>query len=126
MGEKDIQTNVTKPDTRECANCGRFQSGGAGCGNHAGTCMRAGNAYYHWIPKPVADKDMENRIRKALELAWDYSQVDGDHHKTWAIDQMVKALCGSEEEYRKWVEEYEKPISIDSDDYYPWNTGIAP
>jgi hypothetical protein len=33
------------------------------------------------------------RIAKALELA-DYGTVDGDHHKMWVIDQMVRALLG--------------------------------
>lgn len=43
----------------------------------------------------------DERIKKALDLAWDYAQCDGGHHKMWVIDQMVRALCGSEEEYEK-------------------------
>ena len=72
--------------------------------------------YYDMIKRNEA-------IRKALELAWQYGQIDGDHHKTWVIDQMVRALCGSDEEYNKWVEAYETP---DGQDYYEWDTGIAP
>lgn len=67
---------------------------------------------------------MEERIKKALEIAWDYGQIDGDHHKTWVIDKMVKALCGSEEDYKKWVEDYEKPL--ENGDAYEWDVGIAP
>lgn len=71
------------------------------------------------------DEDYENRrIKEALRLAWSYGQIGGDWHKTWVIDQMVRALCGSEEEYNKWVEVYETPLC--NDDYYEWNTGIAP
>ena len=65
----------------------------------------------------------DKRIESALDLAWQYGQIGGDHHKTWVIDQMVRALCGSQEEYDKWVEVYETP---DGQDYYEWDTGIAP
>ena len=77
--------------------------------------------------KFIYEKDEnEKRIDKALEIAWDYSQIDGSHHKAWTIDQMVRALCGSEEEYIKWVAKYEAPENDDPDDYYSWDTGIAP
>lgn len=69
---------------------------------------------------------MEERVRKALDIAWQYSQIDGAHHKAWAIDQMVRVLCGSEEEYAKWVANYEEPESDNPDDYYEWDCGIAP
>ena len=67
---------------------------------------------------------MKERIEKALNIAWSYGQIDGNHHKTWVIDQMVRALCGTEKEYKKWIEAYEVPL--DDDDYYEWETGIAP
>ncbi len=38
----------------------------------------------------------ERRIARALEVAFSYSQIDGAHHKDWAIDQMVRALTGAE------------------------------
>lgn len=67
---------------------------------------------------------MNEKIEKALSLAWQYAQIDGGHHKMWVIDQMVRVLCGSEEEYKKWVERYEAPVS--EDEYYLWDVGIAP
>ena len=66
---------------------------------------------------------MEERIKKALEFAWSYGQIDGAHHKLWVIDQMVRALCGSDKEYSDWVNSYETP---DGEDYWEWDTGIAP
>lgn len=66
----------------------------------------------------------DERIKKALDLAWQYGQIDGDHHKTWVIDQMVRVLCGSQEKYVKWVEAYETPLG--AEEYYEWDTGIAP
>ena len=67
---------------------------------------------------------MEERIGLALSLAYRYGQIDGSHHKAWVIDQMVKALCGSEEEYKEWVAKYTEPL--EDGDYYEWDCGIAP
>ena len=63
----------------------------------------------------------DERIEKALGFAWSYGQIEGSHHRLWVIDQMVRALLG--EEYIKWVEAYETP---DGEDYWEWDTGIAP
>lgn len=38
-------------------------------------------------------KDQE-RIDKAISIAIEYGGIDGDHHKAWVIDQMVRALAG--------------------------------
>lgn len=66
----------------------------------------------------------KDRIKEALDIAWRYGCVDGEHHKMWTINQMVKVLCCSEENYNKWVEAYESPL--DDGDYYEWDCGIAP
>lgn len=61
------------------------------------------------------------RIDRAIDLALRYGQIDGDHHKTWVIDQMLRALAGSERRYEKLI--------ADSDpdgEYGPWDAGIAP
>ena len=34
------------------------------------------------------------RIDAALTVAVSYGGIDGDHHKAWVIDQMVRALTG--------------------------------
>ncbi len=67
---------------------------------------------------------LEERIENALNIAWSYGQTDSDWHKAWVIDQMVQALCGSNESYGKWIAAYESPLS--DGDYYVWNKGIAP
>lgn len=33
---------------------------------------------------------MKEKIEKALKIAWEFGQIDGSHHKTWVIDQMVR------------------------------------
>ena len=68
--------------------------------------------------------EKEERIQRALNIAWRYAQIDGSHHKMWAIDQMVRVLCGNEKKYVDWVKAYETPIT--EDDYYTWDIGIAP
>ena len=68
----------------------------------------------------------DDRIQKAMDLAWRYSQIDGARHKAWVIDQMVQALCGSEDLYKQWVKEYTAPLSDNPGDYYEWDCGIAP
>ena len=78
------------------------------------------------ITYPIPE-EME-RIYNALKIAWDYSQIDGSHHKAWTIDQMVRALCGDDEAYKRFIEEYTKPfINEDGEeDRYKWDEGIAP
>lgn len=64
------------------------------------------------------------RIDGALELARSHGQTDGDHHKLWVIDQMVRALLGDEASYTQWVADYCN--GEDGADTYAWDTGIAP
>ena len=72
----------------------------------------------------VIDGLPDNRISLALSIAWRYGQIDGEHHKMWVIDQMVRCLCGSQEEYEKWVAKYQKPL--ENGDHYEWDSGITP
>jgi len=61
---------------------------------------------------------------QALEIAHRYGGIDGDHHKTWVIDQMVRALCGSQEKYEAWV--IVQKDGEDGPNSYDWDEGIAP
>ena len=36
----------------------------------------------------------KQRIEEAIKYAVRYGGIDGGHHKTWVIDQMVRALTG--------------------------------
>lgn len=72
---------------------------------------------------------LHKRIVAAIDLALGFSYIDGAHHKTWVIDQMVRVLtgCGPDEE----SEEYKDLIKgvcygEDGPDTYSWDTGIAP
>jgi hypothetical protein len=64
----------------------------------------------------------QERIDEAVTLAVRYGGIDGDHHKAWVIDQMVRVLTG---------ERYEEVVRLarsgeDGPDTYDWNEGIAP
>ena len=64
----------------------------------------------------------KERVDEALELAVRYGQIDGNHHKMWVIDQMVRVLSGSGYEglvkYAKQGDEGENT--------YDWDIGVAP
>lgn len=62
------------------------------------------------------------KIEKALDLIFQYGGIEGDHHKAWTIDQVVRILTG--DKYKKWIKEYKK--GEDGPNTYGWDTGIAP
>jgi hypothetical protein len=69
--------------------------------------------------KIVAKKTASKKALKAIEK---WGNIEGDHHKQWLIDQIVRELTG--ENYNTWVNEWENvnkgQISC------KWDTGIAP
>jgi ribA/ribD-fused uncharacterized protein len=74
----------------------------------------------------VADKIVSSqvlsetkRINDAIDVAWKAGGVEGDHHKAWVIDQMLRKLL-STAEYNDFLTEYEKSGE------YKWDPGIAP
>ena len=64
----------------------------------------------------------KKRIDEAIEVAVQYGGIDGAHHKTWVIDQMVRALAG--DDYDRIVAE--ACDGEDGPDTYEWDEGIAP
>lgn len=79
-----------------------------------------------WFKEDANNVLVAKRIEGALNIANQYGQIDGDHHKTWVIDQMVRILTG--DMYEKWVEDYQlnEDNPDEPDDQYEWDTGIAP
>lgn len=66
----------------------------------------------------------EEKIERALSIAFRHAGHDGAHHKMWTIDQMVRALTG--DDYDAWVAKYEGPEDPDGDDRYEWDRGTPP
>lgn len=61
-------------------------------------------------------------IQDAIDIAVQYGGIDGDHHKAWVIDQMVRILAG---------DRYEQVVrdacdGEDGPDTYSWEVGIPP
>lgn len=66
--------------------------------------------------------ELTDRVNYALNLAVQYGGIEGDHHKTWVIDRMVRALA--EEEYDRVIAESRD--GEDGPNTNEWGTGIAP
>lgn len=70
----------------------------------------------------IVFEEGDSRVAKALELARKYGQIDGEHHKAWTIDQMVRALLG--DAYEAWVAE--ACDGEDGPETYDWDVGTPP
>jgi len=88
----------------------------------------------------------QNRIDKALRFAIKYGGIDGAHHKTWVIDQIIRALTGCPTVTRRARDYQNKPYTYrcqgeskeykdlvkrakageDGPDTYEWDEGIPP
>lgn len=66
--------------------------------------------------------DRRSNVDQALTFAHLYGSIDGDHHKMWVIDQMVRALTA--DGYDDWVAAHN--IGEDGPNTYSWHNGIAP
>ena len=62
------------------------------------------------------------RINNAIGLAVQYGGIEGDSHKAWVINGMVRALVG--EEYNRIVAE--ACNGEDGPNTDDWDTGISP
>ena len=62
------------------------------------------------------------KIKEAINLAIKYGGIDGDHHKAWVIDQIVRILAGNN--YEKIVKD--ACAGEDGPNTYEWNEGIPP
>jgi outer membrane protein assembly factor BamB len=92
--------------------------------------------------------ELWDRIRQALDVAINYGQTDGDHHKAWVIDQMVRHLTGcptvighgissgdgtpyiydtlgKSEDYLEFVRVYSYD-EAEGEEIWEWDEGIAP
>jgi hypothetical protein len=79
--------------------------------------------YQSWVVSPVRVPESDaDRIELALEIALEDGQTDGDHHKLWVIDQIVRVLTG--DRYEQVITEY--CAGEDGPETYFWETGIAP
>lgn len=84
-----------------------------------------------WIPAPGGEQvppstshaesaermtDQE-KVRAAAEVATRFGGIEGEHHKTWVIDQMLRILM--DDKYGDFIRE-------SGEQGYDWDTGVAP
>lgn len=55
---------------------------------------------------------------QAVGVAEKYGNIEGEQHKQWVIDQMLRCLLS--ESYDQWRIEQEEETGE------PWDTGVAP
>lgn len=67
----------------------------------------------------------DERIDNAVAVALRYGGIDGDHHKQWVIDQMIRALLAPAE-YDEFVRDSTLGPNGEPDHYSPWDHGIPP
>jgi hypothetical protein len=70
----------------------------------------------------TAANNEAGRIKSAVDLAVQFGGVDGDFHKMWVIDQMIRILTGAD--YDRIIAE--ACNGEDGPETYEWDTGIAP
>lgn len=62
----------------------------------------------------------EYRVEKSLELISAYGDTDGEHHKQWLLDQIVRVLTGCTIEINNYPQGVEEEIMDDSEQYAEW------
>ncbi len=93
-------------------------------------------------------EELQAKIEKALELALEYGGIDGEHHKCWVIDQMVRVLTGcptvqqkgkntrgkkyiyytlgESEKYKEFVRKAQGEDGQETYEWDKWDIGICP
>lgn len=66
----------------------------------------------------TTQKQLEERIKKAIEIASDVMAIDGEHHKVWGLDQIVQVLANKD--YDNIVESFKVDTGKE------WDRGIEP
>lgn len=64
------------------------------------------------------------RVTSAMVVAERFGGIDGDHHKTWVIDQMMRALL--DDRYDDWRRAYEAATDESGELMGSWPEGIPP
>ena len=99
-----------------------------------------GEAKVRTLSCPGISESKSADVERAIDFAVRYGQIDGDHHKLWVIDQMLRALTGCPVETVTVEPKGDRPgytyerqgtspaylRAIGDDPEYPWDAGIAP
>lgn len=64
----------------------------------------------------IKNTQLEERLSEVYELVLEALNVEGEHHKAWLLDQMVRVIVG-EENYEAALAEYVEEVGE------PWDVG---
>lgn len=70
----------------------------------------------------VIDAILAHKIMKVVEIIEQYGGIEGDHHRAWVLDQVVRTI--TDEYYEDWVKSYNQ--GEEGPNSYAWDKGIAP
>ncbi len=75
------------------------------------------------LERVKAERDeLQQQRDAALAVIQRYGGIDGDHHKSWVLDCIVRELTG--EKYAEWVVDFER--GEDGPKTFKWDPGIPP
>ena len=69
-------------------------------------------------------KTADEKILDIVEIIHQYGGIDGEHHKQWVLDQIVRIAMGNDGGYEAWVRDH--CAGKDGTDTYEWDEGVAP
>jgi hypothetical protein len=70
-----------------------------------------------FVGEEQVPESIEDRIQLAVDLIVQNGWIDGDHHKAWVMDQVVRVLTG---------DRYEQVVAEATADGGEWDEGVAP
>ena len=70
----------------------------------------------------ISYEELLRRVERVLEHLMQSGQIEGNHHRAWAIDQTVRILLG--DQYERFIISHN--MGGDGIDTYIWDEGIAP
>lgn len=67
---------------------------------------------------------IDDRINETVELIRTCGGFDGEHHKQWVLDQVLRNLL--QDTYESVIAEWNAETDEDGELYSPWDEGVAP
>ena len=71
-----------------------------------------------WYDSSMDTENLETKVQNAIDIAVETMSADGDHHKVWGLDQVVKTLAG--DQYEDIVKKFEEETGS------TWDHGVQP
>lgn len=70
----------------------------------------------------MSSDNAQTKIDEALGFMQKYGGIEGDHHRQWALDQVVRIFLGEGEAYEAWVKKHNE-VTLG---FSGWGRGTPP